>query len=453
MTRLSSERTILSRAMVLGAHNPIFILLVTSLSFYFVDIAGQVYVSEILLVICSVHALMNVRRSAPLPAWVVPSCVLWAFGSLLSDLAANSDLISLARGQARVFFLLTNIYALNYLLRNRERAISLAWVGMLIAAGLTYVLSNNQVIEDLYWKFAFGLPITIVIMIWISIREMRIITSLMVILPLAVVHFALGARSLAVITIISSLLLVVRSKREVALSGRSVPFRPFLLAVAGLTLIVGIISLYDRLAISGAFGSIAQQKAQYQATGEFGSFLSGRNEFLLSAQVIKNNPILGGGSYSAAPLDVRMNTATFLNDLGYQSLAQRLLTDTPAYHSELLGSWAENGVLSLPFWLALFVFYLLALVKVLYRSCRWPAVVAVLSTSGLWDVLFSPFGADRRMWLALSFITILTLTQRRASTANADIYSYNQLQSARLPTAMSRKRGGPGLSRLRAHNR
>jgi len=80
-------------------------------------------------------------------------------------------------------------------------------------------------------------------------------------------------------------------------------------------------------------------------------------------------------------------------------------------HSHLFGAWVEAGVLGAVFWL-----WTLALVaSVLPRLHRLAdgrvALVAFLGVSFLWDIVFSPFGAERR--LVVPFYLVVFLLARR----------------------------------------
>jgi O-antigen ligase len=221
---------------------------------------------------------------------------------------------------------------------------------------------------------------------------------------------------MAMITAIVGLLLLFRARKEATSSNNfTVRLRPAVLALTAVGVIVALTSVYDQLALDGQLGSAAQQKAFYQADGAFGSAFSSRNEFFLALTSILDSPVLGGGSYSVATQDVAQSVADLYGLYGYQHVAEAVVQKSPAYHSELLGLWAENGILTLPFWLGVLIVNMKGLVAVLYRTCDAPALVAMIATIGIWDLFFSPFGADRRMWLALSIMTLIALTKRKGS--------------------------------------
>lgn len=417
-----------------------FIFLILAGSSFYADLAGQIYASEVTLLLYIIHTLIQRNNTrSQLPPWIAVGLILWALGSFLSDFAFQTEPLQAAKGSLRVFFLGVNLIGLFYLLASSKFRITLAWVALCTSMFLAFVLQPNKYALDLPWKFSFGLPTSILIVLWLSAGHRRRKYSVPILIILSGVHFALGFRSMAIITAVVGLLLLVRSPKELAPSNsRSLRVRPLVLALVAVGLVVTLTSVYDQLALDGQLGSAAQLKASYQADGAFGSLFSSRNEFFLSVASISDSPFLGGGSYSVASREVALSVADLYDLYGYQHVAAAVTMESPAYHSELLGLWAENGILTVPFWLGVLVVYLKGLMAVLYRSCAAPALVAMISTIGIWDLFFSPFGADRRMWLALSLVTVIVLTKRKDAINAKNIDRNHKLQSKRLSAAMRR---------------
>ncbi len=203
--------------------------------------------------------------------------------------------------------------------------------------------------------------------------------------------------------------------------------RPAFLAAGAIAVVYGLVISYDQLAAKGLFGYSAQQKAYY-LSGEYGSLLSSRSEFFLSTATIAREPIFGGGSFSSASDEVTESTAGLFHRLGYEHVAPEILSSSAAYHSELLGAWAENGILAIPFWIGVLIIFLGGLTSVIYRRCSAPALVAFLSLQGLWDLLFSPFGAGQRIFLCLSVVTVAALCfSRKDDPINAAHFNRNDM--------------------------
>lgn len=390
-----------------------------AISFFYVAAGGQLYVAELMLAAGLLFTAPFHKRPR-LGHGLAAGLLLWGFASLCSDLWNGSDTLALTKGLLRVVFLAIDIYALYYLCNGRASVVKALWWGLVASFVLAYFLQPSLASHGEPWKFGFGLPVTIAVILWVTSRPSSRIQNVLVFSALGAVHFAMGFRSMASIVLIVALLLAVQTTHSrLANASRIVRFRPVVLGVLGATLILWLSSIYDRLAQEGAFGYIAQQKAAFQAGGEFGSSLSSRSEFLLSFQSISQSPFWGGGSYSIADSSATDAAATFLNDLGYSEIASRLARGAPAYHSEILGVWAENGILTLLFWFAVAAILVGAIYAVIYQETAMPQLVVYLAVSGLWDLLFSPFGADRRFWLAASIATILLARKMTKEDGNS----------------------------------
>ncbi|MDR6413289.1 hypothetical protein [Pseudarthrobacter sulfonivorans] len=391
-----------------------FLVFVTTSSFVFIGLAGQVYIAELVLSIYVFHRIAS-SQLVPIrvPAWTLWTLLVWLVGTIASDIALGSDALQTIRGIARIVFLAIDLIALYLLINGRMKLIFTAWIGLIAASVLSFIFQPSTFARALPWKFEFGVPVTIAVALWLGSNDSRLRWGAPALFTMTGIHFALGFRSMAVVSLLTGFILLVRARTEISPEhGRFGRWRPLVIGFGGSSAGIFLIDLYDRLAIAGTFGGIAQQKAMFQAGGDYGSLLSSRSEFFLSIGTILKQPLLGGGSFSLASPDTVQNAASLYNAWGYTSVASRMLLDVPAYHSTLLGSWAENGVLALPFWLAVLGVFIKGLVSVLYRECHAPALVALLCTSGIWDLMFSPFGAERRMWLALSVVTVITLIYR-----------------------------------------
>lgn len=429
-----------------------FLLLVTSGSFLFIGLAGQIYLAESVLGIYVLHRIASLRvLPFSIPNWMLWTLAIWLVGTLSADFTAGADALQSTRGVARILFLGIDLIGLYLLVDKHVRHVSIAWLGMLAASALSFVIQPSTYARALPWKFEFGAPATIALALWIDASESRKRWGVPAFLAITGVHFALGFRSMAVVSLLIAFLLLVRIRPDSPHIGeRQIRLRPLLIGFGGSVAAVLLIDQYDRLSIAGVFGKIAQQKAMFQSGGEYGSLLSSRNELFLSLGTIVQKPLFGGGSFSTAEPDIVEATATMYNNWGYTSVATHMLVDIPAYHSTLLGSWAENGILATPFWLAVLGVFCRGLVSVLYRECDKPTLVALLCTSGIWDLFFSPFGAERRMWLALSIITVITLiTTKKDLHSNApDINHHNKLQPTRLSSPMRKQREVSKFRRL-----
>jgi hypothetical protein len=425
------------------------VFLLGAISFFYVQSGGQLYAIE--FIFATFLLFYHPQERPKMLRWVGAALLLWGLGSVLSDLANQSEFLDGAKGIARVVFLAIDVYALFYLCRNRISVIYALWGGLATAGTLAFFIQPDVSARTEPWKFGVGVAFTVLVVLLASNSRLRGPWPVALIIALAGVHFVLGFRSMSSILLIVAMVLLVRvSSRRVEMGlTRGVRIRPLVILVTGITAMVVLTELYDGLARSGTFGQIAAAKASYQSDGQFGSLFSSRSEILLSAQSIAENPLLGGGSFSVATSQVTESAAEIMSRYGYADIAHRLSEGAPAYHSEILGSWAENGVLVLIFWIPMAILFLRALIGVVYREVAMPYLVAFVSVTGLWDILFSPFGADRRVWVAASLTTVIAAfvnapAHRRRPLAS-DLDPHNQLQPSRVPAEVHRLGRQPGV--------
>ena len=385
-------------------------------SFFYVNIGSQLYAVEIALAFGLLLALPSHSARPKLGHGLALGMLLWTFSSLLSDLFVANETLNLVKGVLRVLFFATDVFALYYLCFGSAAAVLALWWGIAFSGFLGHVIQPPFAAAGEPWKFGIGLSVTLLIVLWLAQREHGRLVTVAAFVGIAGVHFALGFRSMASITAICGLLMAVRvGSRYIAGPRLSrVRLRPIVLGIVGIVGILALSSVYDGLATQGYFGAVAQSKAAYQAGGAYGSSFSSRNEIFLSLQTIAQSPFIGGGSYSVATAAVSENAAVLLNNLGYSDVASRLLEGAPAYHSEILGIWAENGLLTLFFWLPVGALLVRSVFAVVYRETRLAPLVLFLSITGLWDLLFSPFGADRRMWVAATIVAVIVARAQSA---------------------------------------
>jgi hypothetical protein len=425
------------------------VFLLTAVSFLFVQAGGQLYIVEFVFALFLLFYHPHDRPK--MLRWVGTALLLWGLASVLSDLANQSEALNATKGIARVVFLAVDVYALFYLCKNNVRVIYCMWAGLATAGVLAFFVQPDVSARAEPWKFGVGVAVTIIVMLVASSARLTPPWSITIVAALAGAHFVLGFRSMSSILLIVVLVLMVRVSSRRSGSGvkPGIRIRPFILIVCGIAIMVWLTETYDALARSGTFGQIAAAKASYQSGGRFGSLFSSRSEMLLSAQSIAENPLLGGGSFSLATPQVTESAATIMSRFGYTDIANRLSEGAPAYHSQILGSWAENGALVLLFWVPLAALFVRALVGVIYREVAMPYLVAFLSVTGLWDILFSPFGADRRIWVAASISTLIAAfvhaPKAQGISFDSGISPHHQLQPRAIPSQMPRVRSESGI--------
>ncbi|MEP7738185.1 hypothetical protein ABKW28_11070 [Nocardioides sp. 31GB23] len=291
-------------------------------------------------------------------------------------------------------------------------------VALSLAGFLGYSLQPSTFARDEVWKFGVGLAVTFLVVGLMSNFRPR--SFAVALLALGVAHFLLAYRSLALICAAAAfaVFLMVRHReidRRADQAAKRSSWRLAALATFTVVSAVSIVSQYDQLATSGYLGDKQQQKAMALTSDTGSSLLTGRVEWLVSVYSIGESPVLGNGTGLPPPRDAVVSAYHQYQEWGLTTVATAIISDPPAYHSQILGSLAENGVAAIPFW-------------VLFGWLAWRAfstglidrlsaselnVAIFLMTLTAWNSLFSPFGSGHRLLLAIIFGVFIALENQR----------------------------------------
>jgi hypothetical protein len=181
--------------------------------------------------------------------------------------------------------------------------------------------------------------------------------------------------------------------------------------------------MYDYGARSGMLGKSAKETYDMQAYGEYGLFLGGRSEVLVSSRAILDSPFLGHGSWAKD-----QQYSTLLTELrrkaGY-GIAAEGEEDLIPTHSHLLGAWVEAGLLGAIFW----AWVLTLPVRVLFRTHilmdRLIPLMVFFAFLSIWDMLFSPYGAMARFvtpYYGVVMMTYLGAYSGKGTVQNQSIH-------------------------------
>jgi hypothetical protein len=367
-----------------------------ALSFIEISIGGQLIVSEILAVIM-LPWLWGARDRLPLPPWFVVLWAGWLLSQIATDLVVGSTFADYSRGWASIAFTLTDFAAVLVLVSTPRRARLFA-LGLAAGGALGYALAPNGYPQGDLWKWAFALPVGLLLAAGLSGltgARLRWLSS-GTFVAFGIVNLALGFRSLGGVSLLTAgyLVLSALAQRPAGVAEgsllRAVVASGFL-AVA----VLGTLQIYDTAASQGLLGSAAQAKYLSQS-GSLGVLLGGRSEILVSSQAIIDSPILGHGSWAKDPTYAELLDAR-LSSLGYEIGASPSDVALIPAHSYLTQSWVWAGLLGGVFWLAVLAIAAW-LVFNLYASKVELAPLLVFSTLLLiWDIVFSPYGSNARM--------------------------------------------------------
>lgn len=376
-----------------------------------VQALGRIFVSELLLLGLLPFLWLARGRmlAAPLPRTFLALGALWLASQMLTDVVRETEFRDYARGWARIAFFMAHFCVLYMLLYGSRRRLVLFGLGVAAGGYLTFWLNPPEFADTHPWKFGIGFATTLLAVLFTQWRAFPA-NSLLRILPLlaaGAVSLMLGYRSLAGIVLLSVAYLAVRWMvgRRRANAGPS-PVRALLFLAACTAAGAGALHLYGLAAASGYLDERSTLTYERQRPGEFGLLLGGRAEILASGRAVMDSPILGHGSWARNP-----DYAAYLLDarlMGYDlHFTVRLEDDLIPTHSHLMSAWVDAGILGALFWAWVALLCLRVLSRAYLIRDSMVALIAFIGFVMLWDIAFSPFGAERRLLTA--FYVVLTM--------------------------------------------
>lgn len=362
--------------------------------------------------------------------------LVWLAGAILTDFLVESAFEDLARGWSKILLYAIHAVVLWLLSRGNLTVLAIYLVASGFSYGVKALVLPSELAEADPWKFGVGIGLLLIASSlsaifsrkWFLVRQIPIILTLLV----GTLSLLLNSRSLFAIALLSVLYTVGAS----FLSNR-LPLQRFinrgsflLIIILGLLFSQLMSAGYGELASRGTLGEAARTKYVAQTAGNMSLLQGGRPESLVSIQAIKDSPFIGHGSWAKD----RYYTNMYFNELKWRGLVvesqwiyfDRDQKDIIPSHSHLLGSWVESGILGAPIWIYSIILAFEALYVVIKLRSIPSLMVIATAFFLIWDVLFSPFGAEGRMLKAAQICvlisistTIRTLTSKTSNTKDS----------------------------------
>lgn len=365
------------------------------------NLVGRIFAPELILIgLLPFLLLMRGRMlAAPLPRFFLIMAFCWLCAQILTDLIRDTPFGDYSRGWSKIIFTTMNFCTLYMLLYGSRQRIVLFALGIAIGGYLTYMINPSEFAARQPWKFGLGVSTILLVVVATQLRPIFKVWFLpaLMIGAVGVYSMVVGSRSLAAITILAALYVLVQQvlgRRHTAPAGFS-PIRTFLFFVAGIGIAFSIFNAYQYAASSGVLGNYAQEVYETQGTGAYGVLLGGRSEIFVSSQAVMDSPIIGHGSWAKNPKYAARILE--LENYGYEVNYLAADSELIPTHSHFMGAWVESGFVGALFWawILILVFRVLANLYMV-REPLGPLITFV-GFMMLWDILFSPFGAERRV--------------------------------------------------------
>ncbi len=417
----------------------VFLFVLGGLSLYYINIVGQLYISEIILIL--LFPIVWVLRKRLLRNSWVKQIVFWGiiwFGSqVITDFLRNTPLQDRLRGWANILVFLISFLALYLILAGDIGKIKAFLFGFGIGGLLQPFIQPSIYFVADPWKFGFGPSVVLLVLLIIVQSAGDNLTRMKKwFLPLLVVGgltVYLNARALGAITLMTALIIWFAKSKIITKMMKSRAI--FLTILVFIVMVLGsgwvAFHIYRYAVQSGWLGETAKYKYDTQQgdKGIFGMLIGGRTELISSYYAILDSPLIGHGSWPRDP-QYADKTYQVLLDMGYDvSIAQRQLNDytnseddlIPA-HSHILQAWVWAGLPGAIFWILILWMILKSLLSNFRNPGPFFILVIYFSISSGWDILFSPFNSFMRLEWALRLAVLLfSLKSPSRTTANLDM--------------------------------
>jgi hypothetical protein len=391
------------------------VFLIASVQFIHIDLVGVLNGTDILLMVAFLYLGIKgeLRIKSPLARKLLFLGLLWLGSQCITDIVRHSTFADYARGWSNIGLTLVNFSVLCTLLYGKQRRLVIYGWGMVAAGLLRFFINPADVQVGYPWKFGLSFPVSMAVALWVSRKECKGNTPSASLLIFGILTVLSGARSAGGICLVAAIYLIMNRylRRKTAggakLKGSIIVAFAVLFAVST----IAIFWFYQYAVLKGYMGEEARQKYQVQSSGKYGILLGGRTELLATVPAIIDSPILGHGSWARDPgYVIAMREALlFLGYKGALEMSPDELTDglIPT-HSFLLGAWVYAGLLGAVFWGWVWLMIVRSLLRIYPPEANLLPLMVFLGSVLIWDILFSPFGAERRAQVSYYLVMIMT---------------------------------------------
>ena len=393
----------------------ILIFLIPSLRFVQVQLVGRLSGSDILVLV--VFGYLVVRRQIRITTrdgrWLLILCSLWLVSQCVTDIIRRSAFHDYARGWSGIGIAIACLAVFFTLLYESPRRIVIFGWGMVLGGFLSFWIIPDEGMTAAPWKFGIAIPLSLAVFLLVSRKECRGIWPIAVSSALGILNIAMGSRAVGGFCLAAALYLLVtrsmdkRSTRRSKLGTGAV----VAIAVSLLLAVAGTFWAYRYAASNGILGEDARDKFERQSSGKYGILLGGRMDAVGAFFAIYDSPILGHGSWAKDPTyliaqerALSLMDYTIEGDVSPDELEEGLIPS----HSHILGAWVDAGILGAFFWVWVLFITIKRLARIQPPSAPLLPLASFAAFTLLWDILFSPFGAEMRMITTYHIVIVMS---------------------------------------------
>lgn len=316
---------------------------------------------------------------------------------VMSDLYRHSSPHDMARGWARMVFLVIDIVAIAYLF-GCSKVNLLLFVGGEMLGNVVQAAAVGALYGD-WWKFGYGVPVTYLVFFLAALvgRPALVAAAFL----MSGVHFVLDYRSFG------GLCLVVGTATLITMFPRRV--RMWLIIPAAAIVIAGL----------GAY-FVAHRDSARRSTR---SDISRQSMLIAAYQGFRSSPLIGQGSWFS-------NSNVYPNFMAIRARMAKAMKiggfpeahDAPgavAIHSQILVALAEGGVFGAAFFLAFGAAMVVTVFRLTFvmEGNQFTGIYLLIILTSLFNWFLSPFSGAHRVYIAVTCGLILFLERPRPARA------------------------------------
>ena len=389
------------------------------LAFYFLPIGGQLYISDLFCLFFAAICLLSGRVNRTFATLgmvgnVLVACALaWLIQQCVTDLIRQTEFDNLIRGWSKIIIFIACIISVASITKLKMERIVLCACGFAVAKILETALFPNDYTRDLPWKYGYSFPVAVLVISYICFfhKKYRVILLPISLVFLGIANVVMNFRSMFLFCMISAGVCFAVDMGRLFFGSRKLRaslYMPLVIAMMAITTFSAK-EVYEYAANNGVLGAEAQQKYYAQSSGDLSILQAGRNESLVSTVAIKNSPIIGYGSWAKnhdyAVMQIELLRQKHI-EAQYSGDGSAEFIPT---HSYILGAWVEAGIVGALFWAVAFTVVLGAAFLIVDAGGSFMCVGFFLFINLLWNIPFSPFGADTRLSAAITLCCALSV--------------------------------------------
>lgn len=379
-----------------------------------INIIGEVYIGEI---IASIYLILRMTKIqiTKFEFNVLLLAFVWALAQTISDVVNETPFATMLKGVGTpIVFVISILALIDYFKNNMTRAPAF-FLGACLGFLIYTIISGNDYFTGNPWKWGIG---HFIVVLFTTIFSYYLRSQSKIVLGVFVVAFVsacmlFSSRSMALFLLMASFLCYqysIQKKKSLFFLMADSKFGFSFLCVFIIGALFVLNSVFGAIFTSEYFlENLSQEDAykyQVQASGDYGVLLGGRSELLISSKAFMDKPLLGHGSWAEDKSGYLDEYSWLVYNFGYS------LNDSDSYtgesnliptHSYIMGALVWSGIFGGLIWLYFFRFLVRSYVK-FYNNLN--LLINYLIILNIWNIFFSPFGADARWFTAMSMAII-----------------------------------------------